>query len=68
MADENETSLTDSAIMSESGIHSTPVSTDSTKPNDEVMNFLCELMGEMKEVKQQNVKFESNFNELRGDM
>ena len=43
MADENESRLTDSAIMSESGMHSTLVSTKETKVGaswDDVMNFL----------------------------
>ena len=38
---ENEVSLTDSAIMSESGIHSIPVSIkESSLSNDEMMNLM----------------------------
>ena len=43
---ENETSLTNSAIMSDSGVHSTPVPTkESSRSYDKVMNFLSELIG-----------------------
>ena len=62
MADnENEFNLTDSAIMSDSGVHlSTPVSTSINKSNDEVMDFLGELMGEMK---QQNASLRDEMKE-----
>ena len=51
---ENEVSLIDSAIMSDSGVHSTPVSTkDSSRSNDEMMDKLQLLL-------------DRNFNELRG--
>ena len=60
MADnENELNLMDSITMSDSGVHLlTLVSTSTNKSNDEVMNFIRELMGEMK---QQNAS-------LRGEM
>ena len=61
---ENETSLTDSAIMSDSGTQLTPVPTkESSKPNDEVMNMLQLLL------EQQNVKFDEmkQQNEKRFD-
>ena len=46
MADnKNELNLTDSAIMNDSGIHPTPVSTGSSRSNDEVMDILRELIG-----------------------
>ena len=42
MADENETSLTDSAIMSDSGAQSTPVSTkERDRSNDENNEFFA---------------------------
>ena len=50
MADENETelNLTDSAITSDSGVDSTPVSTVSDKANDEVKKFLQMLLEKMR--------------------
>ena len=43
---ENEVSLTDSGIMSDSGVHSTPVSTkESNETDDKTRNFFREIMG-----------------------
>ena len=74
--DKNEISLTESATMSDSGIHSTPVSTGSSRSNDEVMDFLRELMGEMKqqnvnlrdEMKQQNTSLAKQFHKRFSDI
>ena len=64
-----------------SGIHSTPVSTkNSSRSNDEMMSFLCELFNELRG--DMNNRFDVNdkkldkrlnesqkqFNELRGDI
>ena len=68
---ENEVSLTDSAIMSYSGAVSTPVSTkEREESNHEMMNFMKLLVEKQNtifctkfdEMKEQNVKSESNFN------
>lgn len=79
MADEKEIelSLTDSAMMSDSGVH---LSTGTNRSDDEVMDFLRELMGEMKqqivslrgEMKEQNVSLRGEIKQqnvgLRGEL
>ena len=74
---DNEVSLTDSAIMDDSGVHSTPISTkESNKSDNDMMSYLCSMVCSIKEdSKKQNTmlctKFDEQnvkFNELKGDM
>ena len=81
MADnENEVSLTDSAIMSDSGVHSTQVSPKERKGSmADMMNVLQLLLdqqntmssdmrtmsNDVSEVKQQNVNLRGNINEIK---
>ena len=60
--DKNEISPAESSIMSNSGIHSTPLSTGSSRSNDEIINFWSNMMNNINE---NSLK---HFNELRGDI
>ena len=56
---ENEVSLTDSAVMDDSGVQLTPTSTKyNSKFDNDVMSFLQKQFSELKE---QNIKFERRF-------
>lgn len=55
--------LTDSTIMSESGVHSTPLSTkEGSYPNDELMKFLYMTFNGL------NKKFDKRFDTMHEEM
>ena len=61
---ENEVSQTDSAMMSDSRVHSTPVSTkESSKSDNDTMSFLCNMVRSINEKMNDSQK---HFHELRG--
>ena len=66
MNESESQSLTESAVMNEVRVHSTPVSTKiSNESDNEMFRYFCNMMYKMSsKFDEQKTKSESNFNEL----
>lgn len=67
MSESESQSMTESVVMDEVRVHSTPVSTrDSDKTDDETRNWFHEIMGEIKQMfNDNNTRFDANDDFLR---
>ena len=68
MNESESQSMTESAVMDEVRVHSTPASTKISNESDNDMKYLCSMMCRMSnKFDEQNEKSESFFNELKGE-